>query len=197
LLHEIKVIRTITTHINNFENTDLIHIREKQNTFNTLINDKKYLLECIKSGNVLGWGLSRCNQLLFSVNNNIEKYNKSEKYIISGSLSFFRSGSSELKPENDKELMSLLPVINNNKGVHFLIVGHSDNTGSIEVNQKLSENRARTIRKWITDHSDIPETNFIIKGAGDSNPIASNDTKEGREKNRRFELIPLPPEAKY
>jgi len=197
LLHEIKVIRTITTHINNFENTDLIHIREKQNTFNTLINDKKYLLECIKSGNVLGWGLSRCNQLLFSVNNNIEKYNKSEKYIISGSLSFFRSGSSELKPENDKELMSLLPVIKNNKGVHFLIVGHSDNTGSIEVNQKLSENRARTIRKWITDHSDIPKTNFIIKGAGDSNPIASNDTKEGREKNRRFELIPLPPEAKY
>ncbi|MFZ4835550.1 OmpA family protein [Rouxiella sp. Mn2063] len=196
-LHETRTIKTITTHINNFNEVNNINIREKQNAFNTLIEDKKYLLSCIKKNKVLGWWLSRCDQLFLRVNNSIEKYNDSEKYMISGSLSFFKSGSSELVPENDKELTSILPIINNNKGMRFLIIGHSDNTGSSEVNKKLSEKRAKAIQKWITEHSDIPKNNLIVQGAGDSHPIASNETIEGREKNRRFDIIPLPSEAKY
>nr|WP_237172491.1 OmpA family protein [Pantoea alhagi] len=74
----------------------------------------------------------------------------------------------------------------------YLIIGHSDDTGSAAINLSLSTERARKIRDWLTEQTGLPASHFIIEGAGNSRPVASNDTQEGRAQNRRVEIIPLP-----
>ena len=107
-----------------------------------------------------------------------------------GIVTVFTQGSAALLPENDKALSELLPVVMNRPG-RFLIVGHSDNTGTHRLNQTISEKRAEAVRDWLVNHTDLPARRFITRGEGDSNPVASNDTAEGRRQNRRVELIPL------
>lgn len=73
----------------------------------------------------------------------------------------------------------------------FLIVGHSDSTGSAATNLALSAERAQVIKEWLVAHTGLPAEQFITEGAGDTRPVANNDTKDGRAQNRRVEIIPL------
>ncbi len=70
------------------------------------------------------------------------------------------------------------------------IAGHADTTGNAESNQELSERRARAVLDYLVDRGVDPER-FTVVGYGDTRPIASNDTEEGRAKNRRIEFIAL------
>jgi Outer membrane protein and related peptidoglycan-associated (lipo)proteins len=70
------------------------------------------------------------------------------------------------------------------------IAGHTDTTGDAATNQTLSEQRAQTVRSILVE-SGVPETVVIAKGYGDTRPIASNDTPDGRFQNRRIEFIVL------
>ncbi len=67
------------------------------------------------------------------------------------------------------------------------IAGHTDNRGSDEYNQRLSENRAKAVYDYFVDHG-VAASRLSYKGYGESSPIATNDTDEGRQANRRVEL---------
>ena len=67
------------------------------------------------------------------------------------------------------------------------ISGHTDNKGSDEYNQKLSENRAKSVVDYLVEKG-ITQDQLIFKGYGETKPIASNDTDEGQQLNRRIEF---------
>ncbi|QJW57435.1 Peptidoglycan-binding protein ArfA [Serratia plymuthica] len=94
-------------------------------------------------------------------------------------------------PDSEKMLAEIVPKMVRTPEQMFLIIGHSDNTGSAAVNLALSTERARVIRDWLVEHGRLSASQFIVEGAGNSRPVASNDTQKGRAQNRRVEIIPL------
>lgn len=70
-----------------------------------------------------------------------------------------------------------------------VVAGHTDNTGSLEYNRKLSEKRAIAVKDYLIKNFDINPNQIIAKGYGEIKPIAENDTNEGRNKNRRVEFL--------
>ena len=70
-----------------------------------------------------------------------------------------------------------------------IIAGHTDNIGSNQYNQGLSEDRAKAVASYLQSHHAISSERIILKGFGETRPIVSNDTDEGRFKNRRVEFI--------
>ena len=73
-------------------------------------------------------------------------------------------------------------------GLTIEIDGYTDNVGSDEFNQTLSEERAGAVRDYLTSQG-VPAGSITSKGFGKTNPVASNDTSQGREQNRRVELV--------
>lgn len=110
------------------------------------------------------------------------------------SLSLFNSGSAQLKPASTKFLVNAFAGIKAQPGWLIVITGHTDATGSDEQNLRLSRARAAAVHDWIQHMGDIPSNCFAVQGLGASEPVASNDTEQGRSANRRVE-IRLVPEA--
>ncbi|NIF25131.1 OmpA family protein [Pantoea sp. Tr-811] len=108
------------------------------------------------------------------------------------SLSLFGSGSAQLKPGSTKVLVSALAGIKAQPGWLIVITGHTDATGSVEHNLRLSRARAAAVHDWIQHMGDIPATCFAVQGVGASQPVASNDTEHGRSANRRVEIRLVP-----
>jgi outer membrane protein OmpA-like peptidoglycan-associated protein len=71
------------------------------------------------------------------------------------------------------------------------LAGHTDNLGSERKNQALSERRVQSIKAYLTQHFSIAPERVQVMGHGSTRPIASNDTAEGRAKNRRVEVVSL------
>lgn len=114
------------------------------------------------------------------------------KIVRLDSMSLFDSGKSALKDGSTKILVNALVGIKARPGWLIVVSGHTDNTGSVQLNQSLSLQRAEAVRNWIRDTGDVPESCFAVQGYGDSRPIASNDTPDGRAHNRRVEISLLP-----
>lgn len=112
--------------------------------------------------------------------------------FISDVTPLFERGSSKLVVGSEKTLAALIPEMLQPPRRMYLIIGHADNTGTATQNHALSIERATVVRDWLIKQTDLPASNFIVDGAGNSRPVASNDTREGRAKNRRVEIIPLP-----
>jgi OmpA-OmpF porin, OOP family len=72
---------------------------------------------------------------------------------------------------------------------NITIEGHTDNIGTNEYNQKLSEKRAKSVRQYLIDKFGINGSRLTAVGYGEEKPIASNDTAEGRQTNRRVEAV--------
>jgi outer membrane protein OmpA-like peptidoglycan-associated protein len=73
------------------------------------------------------------------------------------------------------------------------IAGHTDSIGSDQLNQVLSERRARSVKHYLGQHFALPDERLIAKGYGESQPRASNETESGRRQNRRIEVaLPQP-----
>lgn len=104
------------------------------------------------------------------------------------SVLLFPPGSAELKPGSDKVLITSLINIKAQPGRLIVITGHSDSTGDAQRNVALSRARAASVRDWMQRMGDIPDNCFVVRGAGASEAIASNDTEEGRNANRRVEI---------
>ena len=81
-------------------------------------------------------------------------------------------------------------ILKENPEIGFELAGHTDNIGSEEYNMKLSEKRAKAVMEYFV-RKGIDPNRFTTKGFGFTEPVASNDTKEGRAKNRRVELTPV------
>lgn len=100
----------------------------------------------------------------------------------------FVSGSANLQKNSLKGLNELIAVLIANPEMKLTIEGHTDNTGSDELNQQLSENRAAAVKDYLISKG-VDASRIQSIGYGETKPIANNETKEGRQKNRRSELI--------
>jgi outer membrane protein OmpA-like peptidoglycan-associated protein len=100
---------------------------------------------------------------------------------------FFESGSYELLPESTVELEKLYDFLIKNPTLKVEISGHTDNVGSDADNLVLSDNRARAVFNYLVKKG-IGSSRLSFKGYGETKPVASNNTEEGRAKNRRTEI---------
>lgn len=110
---------------------------------------------------------------------------KTKVFVLEGV--FFNTGKATLKAHSFKPLGVLLEYLKMKKDVEIELGGHTDNVGSDEDNQKLSEARANTVRRWLIKKG-IASNRISAFGYGESKPRASNDTAQGRRKNRRTEV---------
>jgi len=101
---------------------------------------------------------------------------------------FFDTGKSELRPESGPELDRLVTTLNESPKIVIEVGGHTDNTGSKEINAKLSQDRADAVREYFISKGIEPDR-VGSKGFGESKPVAANDTDEGRQQNRRVEFV--------
>lgn len=101
---------------------------------------------------------------------------------------FFNTGSATLKSESTGELLKLLDLLRSNPKMNIQINGHTDNVGADAANMTLSENRAKSVYQFLVDRG-ISDQRLRYKGYGETQPIDSNDTPEGRQNNRRTEFI--------
>jgi outer membrane protein OmpA-like peptidoglycan-associated protein len=100
----------------------------------------------------------------------------------------FRSGSFELLPGARERLAKVSGIVLAYPSLHVAVEGHTDSVGSDEYNQDLSEHRAQSVRDYFVQQG-ISASAIEARGFGKSEPIASNDTAEGRQQNRRVELV--------
>ncbi|TFH46403.1 MAG: hypothetical protein E4H01_10035, partial [Lysobacterales bacterium] len=99
----------------------------------------------------------------------------------------FASGSSNLESKFVPVLDSVVVVLDEFNKTYVDIIGHTDSKGSKEYNQRLSEQRAQSVARYIESRAVITER-LKAYGMGEADPIASNDTREGRATNRRLEI---------
>jgi outer membrane protein OmpA-like peptidoglycan-associated protein len=97
---------------------------------------------------------------------------------------FFDTNKFTLKDESQVELKKLLNFLINNPEIEIEIEGHTDNVGSEEYNDLLSMNRSKQVMDYLVENG-IDDSRLSNQGFGSSQPIATNDTEEGRSKNRR------------
>jgi outer membrane protein OmpA-like peptidoglycan-associated protein len=105
---------------------------------------------------------------------------------------YFNENKTNIDPMAAKALDQNGAILRENPNIKVEIGGHTDSLGSEKANQKISEKRAMSAKKYIMDKFNIPGDRMIVTGYGSRKPIADNKTKEGRSKNRRVEFRIIP-----
>lgn len=100
---------------------------------------------------------------------------------------FFDFAKATLRPESFPELDRLVDLLNKERKMNIEIEGHTDNVGSDEANLKLSSDRANSVMEYVISKG-IATTRITARGFGESAPVTTNDTDEGRQFNRRVEF---------
>ena len=100
---------------------------------------------------------------------------------------FFEFGKATLKEESYPELKKVVILLNDNANMQIEISGHTDNVGSDDANLKLSQDRAQSVVDYLIENG-IKKNRLVAKGYGETQPVATNDTDEGRALNRRVEF---------
>ena len=111
------------------------------------------------------------------------------RYSTQGIL--FATGSATLRPESTPTLKEIARTLDRHQDLRLRIEGHTDNTGSEATNRALSEARAAAVREHLVHTYGIAAERLETEGFGPSRPVAQNNTPEGRESNRRVELVKL------
>lgn len=171
----------------------------------TVINESKStVFLTLKSGGATWWIAINSDQSgTFSVSTVIEE--TMNQYIVlsaediareikaNGKAAFygiyFDTDKAEIKPESKETLENIAKYLTQNPKVNVYFVGHTDNTGTHEHNQKLSEERARSVVKELTSNYNIPTSRISAYGVASLSPVASNTSEEGKSKNRRVEMV--------
>ncbi len=104
---------------------------------------------------------------------------------------YFDFNKTTIKPESQAALADAAKILTDNPGIKVEIQGHTDNVGSDQYNQKLSEGRAQAVVTYLVQNHGIDVTRLAGKGYGEASPVASNDTDDGRALNRRVEFVIL------
>ena len=103
----------------------------------------------------------------------------------------FATGSATIAPESTPTLKEIGEMLKAHPELKLVIEGHTDNVGNAAANQTLSEQRAAAVKQYLVSTYGIPAARLQAKGYGASKPVASNDTPEGRQQNRRVELVKM------
>jgi outer membrane protein OmpA-like peptidoglycan-associated protein len=101
----------------------------------------------------------------------------------------FATGSDKVPPEAEAELTELAQQLQSAPYDHISVEGHTDSVGSVAFNQRLSERRAGTVREWLIEHAHIDPKRIEAIGYGPTRPIADNGNFQGRQRNRRVEVV--------
>jgi len=102
---------------------------------------------------------------------------------------YFDTGSDAIRQESAPTLKEIGTMLKDHPELKLTIEGHTDNVGKSESNQALSERRAAAVRQYLLDSYQIDGARLEAKGLGQTKPVGSNDTAEGRQQNRRVELV--------
>lgn len=105
---------------------------------------------------------------------------------------FFDTGKADIKPESEAALKEVAKLLQQSPGLKVWVVGHTDYAGSTESNLTLSSARAASVVKYLSTTLGIDLKRLDSFGVGPYAPIASNNTEEGKAKNRRVELVVQP-----
>lgn len=100
----------------------------------------------------------------------------------------FDTGKATLKPNAKENIAKLVATLNKEPGTEILVLGHTDNTGSLAINEKLSLERANAVKAYAVSQG-LSASRVETEGKNYSEPIASNDTAAGRAENRRVEIV--------
>lgn len=112
----------------------------------------------------------------------------SAQRIALDSAVLFDTGEYALKPEASAAIDEVLAAIDERAGTSVVVAGHTDAVGSEEANELLSRNRAEAVAEYLIDEAGFSADRVTLEAYGESRPVASNETEEGRAKNRRVEL---------
>ncbi|NQY10179.1 MAG: OmpA family protein [Flavobacteriales bacterium] len=173
---------------------------ERVATFRSNGTSGKYLVS-LPAGRNYGISVNKEDYLFHSENVNIPNNDVGFKEIIKDiDLKRFTVGQKivlrniffpfdkyDLTPDSNAELQKLVKLLNDMPSLRIRIGGHTDSKGSDTYNQKLSENRARTVVQYLISNS-IKKDRLEYAGYGEVQPMSTNDTEEGRHDNRRIEF---------
>ncbi|RYY36764.1 MAG: hypothetical protein EOP46_05190 [Sphingobacteriaceae bacterium] len=157
-------------------------------------------LATLTSGKNYGVNISKSGYMFYSENFSLKGHETKSPFNIQVSLSpidigkkvvlkniFFDTNKFDLKPESKAELQKLMQFLTDNPNVKIEISGHTDNVGNDQLNQTLSENRAKAVYNYLLNGG-ANAARLLFKGYGKTQPIAGNSTEEGRRQNRRTEF---------
>ena len=99
----------------------------------------------------------------------------------------FATNSSTLEPEAKRNIIKLATILNKYPDTNILVTGHTDSDGTDDYNQALSERRAKAVYDYATMQG-VPSSRFSVLGLGENEPVATNDTEDGKHLNRRVEI---------
>jgi outer membrane protein OmpA-like peptidoglycan-associated protein len=127
-------------------------------------------------------------QLSIQLNKILETRDSARGLIVSMSDVLFDTGKYSLMPGAREKLAKVAGILVAYPGLNIEVGGYTDNVGSDEMNQKLSENRAGSVRDYLVAEG-VAKNTVTSKGFGNTLPVASNDNSAGRQSNRRVELV--------
>ena len=127
-------------------------------------------------------------QLLQQLNSILATRDTVRGLIANMSDVLFKTGSYELLPGARERLAKVSGIVIAHPGLHLEVEGYTDSMGGDEYNQKLSENRARAVRDYMVQQG-VPDSAIVSRGLGKAQPVATNDNPNGRQQNRRVELV--------
>jgi len=127
-------------------------------------------------------------QLLDQFNRILETRDTPRGLVVNMGDVLFDFGKYDLRPEAREKLAKLSGIVLAHPGLTLAVEGHTDNVGSDELNQKLSEQRAESVRSYLVAQG-LAQANVTGQGFGKSTPVVDNSTAANRQKNRRVEIV--------
>ena len=127
-------------------------------------------------------------QLLAQLNSILQTRDSARGLIVNMSDVLFDTGSYALKSGTREKLAKISGIVLAHPGLNLQIEGHTDSVGGDEFNQGLSEHRAAAVQDFLIEQG-VPGSSVSARGFGKTQPVATNDTAEGRQRNRRVEIV--------
>jgi len=128
-------------------------------------------------------------QLLQQFNLILQTRDTARGLIVNMSDVLFDTAKFSLRPEAREKLARVAGIVSGHPGLKLDVEGHTDNVGTDDYNQQLSEQRGSAVRDYLTQQGQMPQASVTTRGFGKTQPVASNETSTGRQQNRRVELV--------
>ena len=203
-----KVVSPITydlpTHV-----PDHLLVKKLQDKLQDLVNERDHLMNQLANSQAKHDGdLAAISQYEQAVKNQRKILNEiqssfrdteAEVYLQRGNILIrahgfqFPVGSSEVKAVNFPLLKKIIASIKRFPNPVVVVSGHTDSTGGVAYNQKLSRDRAKNVARFLTELGGVPANHISWEGYGKSRPVKNNETSLGRSANRRVEILIIPP----
>jgi len=162
--------------------------------------DQGDFLATLSTGKNYGLNISKDGYLFYSANFSLVGHENKNPFNLTALLQpievgnkvilkniFFDTNKFDIKAESKPELQKLLDFLSLNKTVKIEVSGHTDDVGSDQFNQSLSENRAKAVYQYLIANG-VNATRLVYKGYGETQPLVANDSEENRSRNRRTEF---------